>query len=154
VFSVGESLACTFYNCDEAVFASQHATKYIDDIPNPDRQHPLTFFEGTSMAAFIPHKRPHAILDGCICLDPSAIQYESSTQSNAVTFWMSSHLFGDQHVTYFAFCAACVDGTCQRDVMPCRWQSSIDSTWWYYMYVYWGPGDSALFAFKVHNTGV
>jgi len=154
VFSVGESLACKFYNCDEVAFAAHHTAKYADDIPNPDGQHPLTFFEGTSMTVFIPHKRPHAILAGCIRLDPTAIQYEQNTQSNAVTFRMSHSLFGEQRVTDFAFCTACIEGSCQLDVMPCRWQASIDSTWWYYMFLYWEVGGSGLFAFRVNTPGV
>jgi len=54
VFSVGESLACKFYNCDESAFLEEHAAQYADDIPNPDGHHPITFFEGTSITAFVP----------------------------------------------------------------------------------------------------
>jgi len=54
VFSVGESLACKFYNCDEDAFLKKHAAHYADDIPNPDGHHPITFFEGTSITAFVP----------------------------------------------------------------------------------------------------
>ena len=54
VFSVGESLACKFYHCDEAAFLEEHAAQYADDIPHPDGHHPITFFEGTSMTALVP----------------------------------------------------------------------------------------------------
>ena len=157
-FWVGESMACRLYNCDEAVFAEHYAHSYTDDyahdFPNPDGHHPLTFFEGTSIAALIPHKIPADVLDGCIKLDAGAIQYENSTQTNSLHFRMTAALFGDRRVSDFDFCASCVNGTCQSHIMPCRWQSSVDSTWWYYMYLYLPDVDSVMLTFKLHTTDV
>jgi len=153
-FWVGESIACKFYNCDEAVFAAEHAQNYADDLPYPDGHHPLTFFEGTSITALIPHKIEHDVQDGCIELHAAAIQYVNTTQTNALLFQMSTTLFGDQRVSDFDFCASCIDGTCHSSVMPCRWQSSIDSTWRYYMYLYLRSGDSVMLVFKIDSSGV
>ena len=129
MFSVGESKACKFFNCDEAAFAP-HITKFSDVVPNPDGTHPLTFFEGTEMSAFVPYNPPFAIASGCILANSSA------AAPGRITFRLKKTLFGGQRVTDFDFCVGCVNSVCQYDVMPCRWRSIIDTKWSYYMYVF------------------
>ena len=159
-FSVGESLACKFFNCDEAAFEVEKF-KYRDEIPNPDGLHPLSFFEGTSMVGFVPQKLPMRIKSGCVRVgDGDSVQFDESKQTNALSFQISRSLFGTQRITDFSFCAACVDNVCERDVMPCRWQSLVDTTWRYYMYIFYKPQTGAempppaIFSFHIQTPGV
>ena len=154
VFSVGESLACKFHNCDESGFFKLHAAKYVDDIPNPDGHHPITFFEGTSITAFVPHTRSIVLPDGCIVLESDAFEYNPNTSTNMWTFHTTAFLFGDVQVEEFAVCTSCSDSDCDSEVIPCRWFSSTDSTWWYSMYIYFSNGDFTMFTFALKTSDV
>jgi len=129
MFLVGESNACKHFNCDEAAFVAQRS-RFSDVIPNPDGLHPLTFFEGTIMNAFVPYNPPLTIETGCI---HATYTTEAKT---SITFRLREALFGVQRVTDFDFCVGCVNSVCRYDVMPCRWRSTIDTKWSYYMYVF------------------
>jgi len=145
VFSVGESLACQSFNCDELGFMRHHAARYENRIPNPDGLHPITFFEGTSITAFVPPKRNIQLVDGCFHVNSDAAEYNATLLRNTWTFSASAALFGG--VAGFAACTSCTSTGCQSDVLPCQWHAAVDAEVWYYMYIYLENGEFALFTF-------
>jgi len=148
VFSVGESLACKSFNCDELGFMEHHAAaQYDNNIPNPDGLHPITFFEGTSITAFVPPKRNIPLTDGCFRVNSDAAEYNATLLKNTWTFSTSTALFGDARATDFAACTSCTSTGCQSDVLPCQWHAAVDAEVWYYMYIYLENGEFALFTF-------
>ena len=158
VFSVGDSLACQLYNCDEARFSQHRAQVHTDTIPNANGVRPITLLEGTRITAFLPDSTIVGAMDpGCIT--ESGNNTDNATTNAWHTFRMSAALFGTQRVTDFAFCVACVHATCHNNVVtPCRWQSLVDATWWYYMDLYL-PGANASepavqFQFRVMSPKV
>jgi len=154
VFSVGESLACKFFNCDELGFMQQDGVRYEDNIPNPDGLHPITFFQGTSITAFVPPPRNVQLVDGCFHVHSGAVEYNATLLTNTWTFGISTALFGGVRMADFPACKSCTPTGCQSDVMPCQWHAAVPAELWYYMYVYFENGGFAVFTFTPTTTPV
>jgi len=162
LFSVGESLPCLLYNCDESAFV-ENSHKHTDAVPYPDGLHPLTFFEGTSMTAFLSRSGILNMEPGCLKLNGGAGSgsqpwYDNNTNTFSFTFKMVVALIGPQRVTDFSICRNCLGGACQTStIIPCRWQSTTDTTWWYFMYVHMPNTDRnhdpVVFQFKILQYG-
>jgi len=144
VFSVGESPACKYFNCDELGFMNHHAVQYDDNIPNPDGLHPITFFEGTSITAFVPLKRNIQLVDGCFHVH----LHNATLLKNMWMFSTSTALFGAVNMTDFAACTSCTSTGCKSDVLPCQWHATVDAKLWYYMHIYFENGEFNVFTFS------
>jgi hypothetical protein len=172
VFSVGESPACQNFNCDEAAHLRQHSQNYFDDPTLERSHHSLTFFEGTSIVAFVSRSSIVHMKPGCMKLSGGGGAdsntgnygntqkwYDRTTNTISLHFQLSVALIGTQRITDFAFCSGCTHDLCRNSaIIPCRWQSSIDSTWWYYMHLYLpnvdrNP-DSVVMRFRVLRSEV
>jgi hypothetical protein len=137
MFSVGESKACKFFNCDEAALYT-HMSQFSDVVPNTDGLHPLTFFEGTEVSAFVPYNPPFVVTSACF------LAADTSVSTGSLTFRLTQDLFGSQRITDFDFCEGCINSVCQYDVMPCRWRSTVDIKWSFYMAVFHPSADMPL----------